>query len=503
MHEIFDRIISYHDPINGDLAPEKMDANSIAKTLKNDKVDCREVTLVRFKKLKTEKDFEIIESLKVSSAHPLFREVLETSNFSFPYPMEEILNEQVISKLKISSEDISKSQYNITKTDGVYTISISKEINWTDLEENRLKYGYLNMVLNQIYTEHTKTLRDCSIRMNEIEFNTLVAKLQRILTSYLNELIEKYGLKHNDLKIKIKTRYTAKDHAVLIYRSIVNLMDFIVSTFSEFIDDSQKIPYFSKSLNENDFVNKAKKILKALKEIEVDEIFYFLMEEELEKVLNLHNSERISYKEFGYYNNLLRNLFMYLSRAKLMPIDEQQIIQFLVTINFQNQSFFDYLVNDIINAIHDFDDHEEKHLYLLQKKKEFSQVLLKIDEKDSQLVKKVIAWIDIELDFWNIYPRKDEGKTTQDESLKQQKLKTRFNSKELSTFYRVVYDLGVIEPESMSSLAQWIQASFVNEQSKDFSVKHIRNNLYNMHPSSANKIRDLAFQIINKIPTHN
>src|SRR5699024_4979491 len=115
-------------------------------------------------------------------------------------------------------------------------IGVAFDAEWEEMPEDRLRYCYLNTLLLEMEVQHINAIRQFTIIHNDEKLKTGIAKLQRVLNSYLTELIEKHNLKSSDLKVKVKNKYSEKDCAVLIYKSIVVVLDFISTTFYEYID---------------------------------------------------------------------------------------------------------------------------------------------------------------------------------------------------------------------------------------------------------------------------
>src|SRR5690554_7272762 len=90
---------------------------------------------------------------------------------------------------------------------------------------------------------------------------------------------------------------------------------------------------------------------------------------------------------------------------KFEDLEQEDLINFLISISFKKQSFFEYCISTLKQSLKDFDDYDIKENFLKVKKKEYQQLQLhsyqQLNSDDIQLVVKFIGWIDLELDFIN------------------------------------------------------------------------------------------------------
>lgn len=494
MQEFFEKIISYHDLINGNLVPNKINTSALAEYLDGEQLSCQDMILGQFKEKNNK--FELVEEFRICSAHPLADTYFKTHEIPFPNPTHQIIDSDILKQLKIKPSKLNNSVY-YRKQESLQIVGIAIDTEWNEIEESRLKYCYINTLLSEMEIQHINEIRQINIKYSDEDFKSRIIKLQRILHSYLNEITEKSKLKSTDLNIKLRKTYTDKDCAVLTYKSIVEVLDFISTTFYEYIDLNQNIPYYSKLLNQNDFVSKAKLILKKINKIEIDERLRLIIEAELRKVLNFEISKRITYHEFEYFIRLLKCFSKFLEKLKFEDLEQEDLINFLISINFKKQSFFEYCIGTLKQTLKDYEDYDSKEAYLITKKKEYQQLQLhsyqQLNSDDLQLVVKFIEWIDLELDFINTNSKAIQRSQT---IIKKSKLVTAYNAKELGALLKILMDSGVIKPGSVVELSKWIQDSFTNENQHTYSLDSIRNNLYPPTKENFKRLRELAIYIL-------
>src|SRR5690554_6226568 len=93
MQDLFNRIISYHDLINGDLAPDKINIAKVANYLNAEQLPCKDMIVGRYK------GFKLIDTFKISSANPLAKKYFSISKTIPHYLYYQKKYDQLVSQL--------------------------------------------------------------------------------------------------------------------------------------------------------------------------------------------------------------------------------------------------------------------------------------------------------------------------------------------------------------------------------------------------------------------
>ncbi len=495
MQDFFNQIISYHDLINGPLVPNKLDALKVADYLTSEQLVCKDMIVGKFKKEGNE--FKLIEELRISTAHPLAESFFVSNEIAFPNNPTTLISPEVFKLLNLNHEKV-KNDYVYKKQNGVDIIGVALESEWSEVDNDRLIYGYVNFQLKEMEIEHIKVLRKLALNFTEEIIKKTIVKLQRIFNSYLNEITNEYQLKPTDLNIKLKQSYNKKDCAILVYRSIVKVLDFVTTTFYHLMDLSQQIPYHSKLLNENHFVDLSKEILKQLKKIELDDRFRAIIESEINKVLSFDISNRINYNSFEAYKEFLKAFNSFLKKINYTSINQEEIIYFLISINLKKKSFLTFITDDIKSSLYKVDSKEEQSNLLSIKQKHFEQALLsaefyyQVDEH--HLAHKLLKWIDVELSFLD---QTHAFKLNSKYSNSFQKLSSALNIKEIAVLCRLFKEADSLNNETMTNISNWLSSTITNKNNIKYSNISFRNKMYNMDKKSFEKVKALIFKMYN------
>src|SRR5690554_6647408 len=492
MNEFFNETISYHELINGPLAPNEINTSNIAGYFNCEELSCQEIIIGKYSGRNNE--FEFIEELRISSAHPLAQSYFNSEAPQSPKKVQEVLKSKILKHLNIKTQKL-ENKFIYRNEDGLQLVGMVIDADWDEVEENRLKYCYINILLQDMEKQYISIIREINITQSENQLKSSIIKLQRDLHGNLNEIINEFDLKSSDLDLKIKKVYTDKDCVILVYKSMLEILDYITLTFYDFIDQNKDIPYYSKLFNQNDVVSKTEKILKQLNEIEIEERLKLLIEAELRKILDFDISKKITYLEFDEYKRFLKYFTKFLEKHE--AFGQTDLIHFLISISFKKQIFFEYIIHGLKSSIIDLDDYEEKNELLMEKKKEYLQLklssfeILRTDE--SPLVLSLLKWINLELKH---NKRKIEAVKSEVEKQVSAKIVTTLSSKKLGAFYLVSKEFGVFKPESMIKFSEWIHETHENESGHSYTPDSIRNNFYNTDNKSREMLRDFAFYIL-------
>ena len=129
----------YEDFINGNLEPKKLNGSQLR-------------SIPKF----------LIEKIKISSAHPLAEEYF--NNEPSLFENDSLIPKEVLEQLDIDQE-LTSDQTILKKQENFSLIGVTIESEWQELENDRLKYCYINLILQ----EH---IRKIKIKLRSDFFST-------------------------------------------------------------------------------------------------------------------------------------------------------------------------------------------------------------------------------------------------------------------------------------------------------------------------------------------
>jgi len=492
MQNVFDKIISYHDLINGALVPDKLSPTAIANYLKSEQLPCKDMIVGRFK------GSILVEKLRITSTNPLAEKY---------FPKSSNITQSLYFQLKYNSlsRQIEQVPFDQLKLDfqlySIHPVSMPSNSEWTKIDEHRLRYCYINQLLSNMEVEHITEIRRISLVNDDEQSKAKISKLHRLLHSFLLELTSMFQLTPSELELQIKKEYTTRDCAILVYRSIVKIIDFTYESFKRYMDFSLNVPCSSTLLNNNNFLLKTKKLENRLNRIDLDEELRNILNDEIDRIIKFQTLKKITFKEYDYYTVLFKSMTRFFLNSKNSVLDPDRIIDFLIFTNFKNEAFFEYLIESMISTSNDYDDAIDKHDYLILKKKEYVQLEIKaslynkVDE--SHLIKILQKWIDIELSHINIVANTSEDKKVEVKP-ELKKIRSNVPINILVIFYRLFLECEVVSVEKKIEFAKWIVKTHTNQTNREFSLNSINNKMVNPTSSYIKRAQEILLEMYEK-----
>ncbi len=264
------------------------------------------------------------------------------------------------------------------------------------------------------------------------------------------------------------------------------------------MDSNLKIPFSSELINNTNFLSKTNRLEKKLNSIDLEENLLNILNGELQKIVRFQSLKSITYQEYQYYTIFFNSLTNFFLKKENRELSQDKIVDFLIFINYKNESFFEYIIAQINSAANDRDDIFDKHEYLENKKKEYAQLDIKTSlyslDDEHQLVRNLLKWIEIELSHLGpiqtpIASQKKEIK----------KLSINISLYVLVIFYRLLFDCGLLNIKKKTDLVQWIRETHTNKNNIDFSTISITNKMSNPKPQHLEKTESMLLKMLKRL----
>ncbi len=211
---------------------------------------------------------------------------------------------------------------------------------------------------------------------------------------------------------------------------------------------------------------------------------------------------RITYSELNYFKNFLSTFHRFLERKGSKPLSKDQIVRFLISFNFNDFLFFEYLIEWYKNELLDCDTFDDMELYLLRKQSELKQIVSNSREaliqSQANLILILNDWIDVELSY--VLKMKETNALKPTTSNPDQiQLTTNMTVSELTLLFKILETKKHVQANTTNEMAKWLRQSFKNQKSEAFSLQNIRNNVYNFNPTAKERIKGICIDILNEV----
>jgi hypothetical protein len=144
-----------------------LDALKVADYLNSEQMVCKDMIIGKFKKESSE--FKLIEELRISTAHPLAESFFVNNEIDFPNNPTTLISPKVFELLNLNHEKV-KNDYVYKKQNGFDVIGVALESEWSEIDNDRLIYGYINIQLKEMEIEHINKLRKLALNNTEEVF---------------------------------------------------------------------------------------------------------------------------------------------------------------------------------------------------------------------------------------------------------------------------------------------------------------------------------------------
>lgn len=501
MHQYYYDLQIYEDLIYGELEPNR---------LKGDKIDlginylreqfsvCQDMQIVQIHVKKH--DLSVLDNQYISNAHPLAHKYFDQHDFKFTNDLEDLIVRKVVNILDLKDEDI---EFTISKKkNNIHTIGVCKRSSWEDLPSHRIKYNFYYQLLSECRKKVKRAINQTTFEYSCKEYNSVIANIQKILIKYLGELNNHHEINPYDLNYQVKSEYTNQDCISLIYTSIIEQLNYLYEYHADAFDKSHPVPYYSSKINHNNIEQNMSIILKHVFCNNIDEQLILVIEEQFGRIKNFNHPKKLTYHELDYFILLLNEMSRYLISHLNSQISNDKVIDFLISCKFNNLKFVQYLIREIKKDLDSISDLELKKLYLLERKKTIQQNFqiteLSYDPKSTEISLFLKNWIAKETKVVNAYIANSDASKLKCQSNKH-KIETTLSAKHLALLIKILYDCDIIEVDSFSQLSRWISANFKSVNQENISIEQSRNHLYNKDPHALEKVKEIAFEMINVI----
>lgn len=493
-YEIFDNLILGElDPFNNPDIDQKRIAPYMLETVGK----CENIIIGKFKKERNK--YVLQEKTELTNAHPLACRYFRQTHIPSNQLADAMIPKDILKELDVSIEKIIKMV--VTQTDVHKIITIGVESDWSEINQSRINYCYINKVLEQEVVHIMRNIKMKLFPLSDEQIERFVKRSQHTLLNHSTQIAINNSLTAKDTQLKIKTNYDEKDSMILAHSYIVDLMSFLEREYKQYLDEDLQIPYQSDLLKKNAFIQKAKTIVKLLKKLNVDAELIKIINEPLCKVLNLTSENRITYHEFRYYQIFLTGLERELVVNK--NVDRDEVIRFLFQVEFNPIELTSFIVTQLNETLEKLKNDKSKMLFLMERQKCIQQITKISQEKykkcNRALDHSVLNWISGEIRYLKkkSATEKELTKTTMETFTNQEKMVVKSNVGTLALLSKLMHQADILKANGIQDLCRLISEHFRTEKMEVLSAKNLKNNMYEPTDKNINEVKSKLIEMIN------
>ena len=297
------------------------------------------------------------------------------------------------------------------------------------------------------------------------------------------------------------SEYNKSDCLKVVYIYLEKLLQFIEIEYLKYLDIEIQVPFKTLLVKELEIDNKMNFVKTRLLEINLDNRLLQIAYQPILKITTFNINQQITYNEFNYYSNYISQIFRYLNNTTQSPTSDD-VKEWLLDLNLNNLEFFDYSIDTIQDTLKFESSDIEKINKLYQLLKYYNQRqtrnFMKLRQNLPSIKHQIINWIEEEIEYLNKKNSLEKGNPFQiihQEEL--EKMSTDLSVAQLSYFFGLLSQIGIINPKSQIELFRFIAANFKTKSTNTISESSIKNKFYNVEATTINKIREKIFELLN------
>lgn len=344
-------------------------------------------------------------------------------------------------------------------------------------------------IKDQIFKYHSKDQIEQYINKTQLSIENLIERtINEIKPNSVNELYEFSNL------------YEKTDYLKISYLYLEKLQRFLDKEYPQFIEENSHVPFRTLILERQLLDPKLQLIKSKFSECCSNKKLLDIALEPIEKLATIALDKEVNYYEFKYCKQYILASYDYVTiKARAT---ELEIIDLLLELDLNSLKLFAYKIDTIISVLNQLDSTNDKINLLFENRKLINQKqskILKPFHKDYPSIKtQVTGWIEEEIEFLSknlkLYAI---GQPVQIENKEKTKIQTELSVAQLSYFFNILNQSGVIKQSNQRDIFRFIAENFKTKTTEQISVDSIKSRYYNVESTTKNAVREKIIHLLN------
>lgn len=299
---------------------------------------------------------------------------------------------------------------------------------------------------------------------------------------------------------KFSNQYNKTDHLKIIYIYLEKLLRFLEKEFSIYTSENSRVPFRTLMLEKQRLEPKLQFIESKFVESCSNEKLLTIALDPIGKIAAIVLNNKIDYYEFKYCKKYISACFDYFTM--MVETTESNVIDLIFELDLNSLKLFEYKIDTIISDLNQLDSTNDKINLLYEKRKNINQSQIKILKsyfRDYPSIKtQAIGWIEEEIEFLNKNLKlKNINQTVQIEDKEKTKIHTDFSVAQLSYFFNILHQSGVIKHSNQRDIFRFIAENFKTKTTEQISVDSIKSRYYNVESNTKSVVREKIIDLLN------
>lgn len=336
---------------------------------------------------------------------------------------------------------------------------------------------------------------------SKIKIEHYIHKNQLAMETQLNNLIKQINPESNNELYQFSNQYDKSDCLKSIYFNLEKLLLFTEKEYNEFLNVNIMVPQRTVLMNEYAIKPKLDFVRDSLLAKEMNQELLKILFEPILLLSTINIQNQITYYQFNYATEYVFELSQLLIENHNY-VDDSDICNWLLDLNINSFSFFDYKTNLIQEELNSCESEVERLELLYKELKKFNQHRSKIKksfiDKLPEIKVQICNWIEEEIEFINRKRNLDDPqrgliKTQQPNN----KILIGLSVAQLGYFVNILMQTGIIKHSNQREVFRMIADNFKTNGTDSISVDSLSSKFYNVESSTKNTIKEKIIELLN------
>lgn len=449
---------------------------------------------VIFNKRKSTTDFTIEYPIHNLNPHSINFENLRQES----HPELEIFIPSILKELNLQEDNIKLHWSSINEIKILYLLV---DTNLESLSKRNLLFIYYYQLVKNENIKLKKRIKDQIFKYHsKDQIEQFIQKTQLSIENLIERTI-------NDIKpisvyelYEFSTHYEKTDYLKITYHNLEKLLRFLAKEYPQFIAENRAMPFQTLMLELQTIEPKLQSVKSKFTESCSNKKLLSIAFGPIEKIATIRLENKVHYYEFKFCKQYIFACNDYFTIK--VGTTESDIIDLLFELNLNSLKLFEYKIDIIISELNQLDSTNDKINLLYEKRKNINQMQTKIVKpflKDYPSIKtQVIGWIEEEIEFLSKNLKLNAfSQKVQLENKEKTKIHTELSVAQLSYFFNILNQSGVIKQSNQREIFRFIAENFKTKTTDQISVDSIKSRYYNVESTTKNAVREKIIDLLN------
>lgn len=383
----------------------------------------------------------------------------------------------------------------------VKILYIILEVKLESLSKRKLLFIYYYQAVKNENIKIKNQIKDQIFKFNsKNQIEQFIHKTQLSIESLLDQTVNEIKPNSVQALYDLSDQYNKTDYLKITYRYLEKLTRFLEKEYPLYLCENSVVPFQTLLIEQQQLDSKLQLIKSKFAESCSNKKLLAIALEPNEKIAITRLDHKVDCYEFKYCKQYISACYDYFTIK--VETTESDILDLLFELNLNSLQLFAYKIDTIIHELNQLDSTNDKITLLYEKRKITNQMLTKILKpfhQDYPSIKtQVIGWIEEEIEFLSKnLTLKNINQPVQVENQEKTKIQTELSVAQLSYFFNILNQSGVIKQSNQRDIFRFIAENFKTKTTDQISVDSIKSRYYNVETTTKSAVREKIIHLLN------